>query len=103
MTLIPDEIADLGRWYFVQFADEMAAEAALAHYRRFLERQREAYRIADHKRTKSAPDRLAPSDEKLEERPDGASARSTPCGGGGSGAVTERPAADVHCRRHLWE
>lgn len=56
MALTPDEIADLGRWYFVQFANEATAEAAMDRYQRYLERQREAYRIANEERPESAPD-----------------------------------------------
>jgi hypothetical protein len=51
MALTPDELLDLGRWYFVQFADEAAAEAAMDRYQRYLERQRESYRIANLERT----------------------------------------------------
>ena len=40
MALKPDEIADLGRWYYVQFPSQEMADAALARYQRFLERQR---------------------------------------------------------------
>ena len=71
MALTPDEIVDLGRWYFVQFADEATAEAAMDRYQRYLERQREAYRLANHERadrTQEPP----PEDDTRGERPEAA-------------------------------
>ena len=56
MSLTPDEIADLGRWYFIQFADEQTAEAAMARYQRYLERQREAYGRVNTDREKDSGD-----------------------------------------------
>ncbi len=64
MGLTPDEIADLGRWYFIQFADEATAVAAMNRYQRYLERQREAYRLADQERTESAPEPPAEDDTR---------------------------------------
>ena len=39
--LTPDDIADLGRWHFIQFKDEATAQAAMERYRRYVERQRD--------------------------------------------------------------
>lgn len=71
MALTPDEIADLGRWYFIQFADEATAEAAMDRYQRYLERQREAYRMADEQRPESASE-PPPEDDSRGERPEAA-------------------------------
>ncbi len=71
MALTPDEIVDLGRWQFVQFADEATAVAAMDRYQRYLERQREAYLLANRERTENAPD-SPPEDETSGERPEAA-------------------------------
>ncbi len=65
MALTPDEIVDLGRWYFVQFADEATAEAAMNRYQRYLERQREAYGRADSERVDRPPD--SPTEDDTRE------------------------------------
>ncbi len=71
MALTPDEIVDLGRWYFVQFADEATAEAAMDRYQRYLERQREAYGRANPERTESPPE-PPNEDDTRGERPEAA-------------------------------
>ncbi len=71
MALTPDEIVDLGRWAFVQFADEPTAEAAMDRYQRFLERQREAYRLANQERSERQPEPPT-EDDTRGERPEAA-------------------------------
>ncbi len=71
MALTRDEIVDLGRWYFVQFADEVTAEAAMDRYQRYLERQREAYGQANQERTESNPESPT-EDDTRGERPEAA-------------------------------
>ena len=44
--LAPEEIADLGRWYFTQFPDHETASAGMLRYQRELERQQAAWRAA---------------------------------------------------------
>lgn len=39
--LTADDILDLGRWHFIQFADAETASAAMERYRRYVERQRD--------------------------------------------------------------
>lgn len=40
MPLTADQLNDLGRWPFIQFAGEAKRDAAFDRYRRYLERQR---------------------------------------------------------------
>ncbi len=44
--LAPEEIADLQRWWFIQFGSAAADSAGLARYRREVERQQAQWRTA---------------------------------------------------------